>query len=55
MMDWRNSMKYQRVYKMLKAHGHSPAAAVRIINDAKRHDTYAIQWIRAVRRSRSKA
>lgn len=38
-----------RVYRALKLAGHPPAKATEIILDAKRGDTQAIQWIKAIK------
>lgn len=41
--------KYPRVYAMLKWHGHSPVTALQVIVEAKRGNTYALDWIRVLR------
>ena len=38
-------------YDALKAYGHSPAKAAEIALDAKRGDTYALQWLDAATRA----
>lgn len=41
--------RFPRIYRALKAVGHSPAKAVQILIDASRGDVDAMLWIRAVR------
>ena len=36
-------------YEVLKAYGHSAFKAAEIVLDAKRGDTYAVQWIATIR------
>ncbi len=41
--------RYPRIYRMLKAHGHTATKAIEVMSDAKRRDKYAIKWIKTLR------
>jgi len=44
--------KYPRIYHALKATGHAPNAAQRLINEAQQTDTkeFAMTWIKTIAR-----
>jgi hypothetical protein len=43
---------YPRIYALLKNYGHSPFKAAEILLDAARGDEIALEWIKAIWRSR---
>lgn len=44
-------IKYPKIYAMLKAIGHAPMQADRILMDAHRGDKWALSWIRMIHRA----
>lgn len=42
--------RYPRLYRALKAQGHSAAKAVEILIDARRRDKHALRWCKIIAR-----
>jgi hypothetical protein len=51
-MSWitiQPTIRYPRVYRLLRRSGHTAQKALEILFDAKRGSEFALQWIRQLR------